>query len=85
VRDYGVGIPLEAQRRIFERFEREKSGGRHAGFGLGLYIVRQLVEAHGGTVRVESTPQQGASFTVDLPQALPEEAALEPGAGPGLH
>jgi PAS domain S-box-containing protein len=85
VRDHGVGIPPEAQRRIFERFEREKSAGRHAGFGLGLYIVRQLVEVHGGTIRVESTPGQGATFTVELPLAPPPatvELALEPGPEP---
>ena len=68
VRDHGVGIPPEAQRRIFERFEREKSAGTHAGFGLGLYIVRQLVEAHGGTIRVQSTPGDGAAFIVELPR-----------------
>lgn len=69
VRDHGPGIPPEAQLRIFERFEREKSTARHAGFGLGLYIVRQLVEAHGGTIRVESTPGEGAAFTVELPKS----------------
>ncbi|WP_224368541.1 sensor histidine kinase [Hyalangium versicolor] len=78
VRDYGVGIPQEAQRRIFERFERAQSAGRHAGFGLGLYIVRQLVEAHGGTIGVESIPDQGATFTVDLPQVPPTGIEAEP-------
>jgi signal transduction histidine kinase len=85
VRDHGVGIPLEAQQRIFERFEQEKSGGQHAGFGLGLYIVRQLVEAHGGTIRVESTPGEGAAFTVELPQAPPVETGLEPRGSPEPH
>ncbi|RYZ41891.1 MAG: PAS domain-containing sensor histidine kinase [Myxococcaceae bacterium] len=68
VRDEGVGIAPEAQRRVFERFEREPSARAEAGYGLGLYIVRQLVEAHGGTIRLESTPGQGATFTVDLPR-----------------
>jgi PAS domain S-box-containing protein len=85
VRDHGVGIPLEAQQRIFERFKQEKSGGLHLGFGLGLYIVRQLVEAHGGTIRVESTPEQGAAFVVELPQASPVEAELEPRIPPEPH
>jgi PAS domain S-box-containing protein len=67
VKDQGVGISPAAQRRIFDRFEREPSAGQHAGFGLGLYIVRQLVEAHGGSIRVESAPGAGASFTVELP------------------
>jgi PAS domain S-box-containing protein len=85
VRDHGMGIPLEAQRRIFERFEREKSAARHAGFGLGLYIVRQLVEAHGGHIRVESTPGQGAAFTVELPRVPREGAEPEPRSPPEPH
>jgi PAS domain S-box-containing protein len=67
VTDQGMGIALESQHRIFDRFEREPSASQHAGFGLGLYIVRQLVEAHGGTIRVESTLGAGAVFTVELP------------------
>ena len=67
VKDHGEGIAPESQRRIFDRFEREPSAGKHAGFGLGLYIVRQLVEAHGGVIRVDSTPGEGAVFTVELP------------------
>jgi PAS domain S-box-containing protein len=85
VRDHGVGIPPEAQRRIFERFEREKSAGQHAGFGLGLYIVRQLVEAHGGTIRVQSTPGQGAAFIVDLPRAPSGGVELGADHPPGPH
>ncbi|MDY7226500.1 ATP-binding protein [Hyalangium rubrum] len=85
VRDHGVGIPPEAQRRIFERFERERSAGQHAGFGLGLYIVRQLVEAHGGTIRVDSTPGDGAAFTVDLPQELHPGVDLGPSFGSDRH
>jgi signal transduction histidine kinase len=77
VRDHGEGIPPEAQRRIFDRFKREKTGGKHAGFGLGLYIVRQLVEAHGGTIHVESRPGHGAAFLVDLP-LIPLGLELEP-------
>ncbi|RKG77227.1 sensor histidine kinase [Corallococcus terminator] len=68
VRDEGVGIAPEAQRRVFERFEREPSAKAEPGYGLGLYIVRQLVEAHGGTIRLDSVPGQGATFTVDLPR-----------------
>ncbi|QRN96261.1 HAMP domain-containing histidine kinase [Archangium violaceum] len=68
VRDHGVGIPPEAQQRLFGRFERLGDTGR-PGSGLGLYIVRQLVEAHGGTIHVSSLPGQGSTFTVELPQA----------------
>jgi signal transduction histidine kinase len=83
VRDHGDGIPLEAQQKIFDRFERQPSGGKHAGFGLGLYIVRQLVEAHGGTIRVESQPGEGAAFIVELPLTAGAEAGAEqPPAAP---
>ncbi|HEX8706111.1 MAG TPA: PAS domain-containing sensor histidine kinase [Myxococcaceae bacterium] len=85
VRDHGVGIPPEAQRRIFERFEREKSAGHHAGFGLGLYIVRQLVEAHGGTIRVQSTPGDGAAFIVELPRSPSGSVELGVDTLPGPH
>ncbi|MGE6763678.1 PAS domain-containing sensor histidine kinase [Corallococcus interemptor] len=68
VRDQGVGIPQEAQRRVFERFERERAARTQAGYGLGLYIARQLVEAHGGVIHLESAPGCGAIFTVDLPR-----------------
>jgi PAS domain S-box-containing protein len=85
VRDHGVGIPPEAQRRIFERFEREKTASQHAGFGLGLYIVRQLVEVHGGTIRVESTPGEGATFTVELPRTMQPGVEQGPDAEPPMH
>jgi signal transduction histidine kinase len=67
VSDHGIGIPLEEQQRIFERFERAAPERHYGGLGLGLYIVRRIVEAHGGTVRVKSQPGQGATFTVELP------------------
>jgi signal transduction histidine kinase len=74
VRDGGIGIPPEALPRLFGRFERAVSGRNYGGLGLGLYITRQIVEALGGTVRVESTPGQGATFTVTLPLKAPGEA-----------
>ncbi len=68
VRDAGPGIPPEEQPSIFERFKKAASHqGKKEGFGLGLYIVRQLVEAHGGSIRVESAVGAGAAFTVELP------------------
>ena len=67
VRDQGIGIAPGDQRQIFERFERAVSSRNYGGLGLGLYIVRRIVEAHGGTIRVESSPGEGAAFVVDLP------------------
>ncbi|MGK3965851.1 ATP-binding protein [Sorangium sp. So ce118] len=67
VQDHGIGIPREVQDRIFERFERVVSFRSFGGLGLGLYITRQIIEAHGGTIRVSSAPGQGATFTVELP------------------
>jgi PAS domain S-box-containing protein len=68
VRDLGIGIAPEDQARIFDRFERAASARHYGGLGLGLWIVRQLVEAHGGRIRVESRPGAGSTFTVELPQ-----------------
>jgi signal transduction histidine kinase len=69
VRDHGPGIPIEEQRLIFERFYRRGTELRREtqGIGLGLAIVRYIVEAHGGTVRVEGRLGQGSRFIVELP------------------
>ncbi|REG20530.1 NO-binding membrane sensor protein with MHYT domain [Archangium gephyra] len=67
VRDRGIGIAPEALKRIFERFERAASRN-FGGLGLGLYIVRQIVEAHGGTIAVESELGVGSTFSVKLPR-----------------
>ncbi len=69
IRDTGEGIPEEQLPFVFDRFYRvDPSRSRiTGGAGLGLTIARQLVEAHGGTIRAESTPGQGAVFVIDLP------------------
>lgn len=67
VLDRGPGIPLEHQARIFDRFERAVPERQYGGLGLGLWLVRAIVEAMGGRIAVESAPQQGATFSVDLP------------------
>jgi PAS domain S-box-containing protein len=68
VRDRGIGIAAEDQGRIFGRFERAASSRHYGGLGMGLYITRQIVEAHGGSVRVASAPGAGSTFTVELPR-----------------
>jgi PAS domain S-box-containing protein len=67
VEDHGPGIPKDDQTRIFNRFERAASTRYFPGLGLGLYITKQIVEAHGGTIEVKSQPGQGTTFTVELP------------------
>ena len=67
VRDRGIGIAPQDADRIFGRFERAISATAYGGLGLGLYIARQIVVAHGGRISVESTPGEGATFTVVLP------------------
>lgn len=67
VRDRGIGIPPDEIGRIFGRFERGASERDYGGLGLGLWIVRQMVDAMGGTIAVESTPGLGSTFTVRLP------------------
>ncbi len=69
VADQGIGIPPEEQERIFERFHRVESGlhRRTDGAGLGLYLVKAIVEAHGGHIWVESAPGRGSIFMFTLP------------------
>jgi signal transduction histidine kinase len=56
---------------VFERFQRAASPQNFGGLGLGLFIARQIVEAHGGRIRVQSTPGTGSTFTVELPREPP--------------
>src|SRR5581483_4620918 len=69
VRDYGPGIAAAALPHLFSRFYQVASGDRssHGGLGLGLYICRELVGAHGGRIEVASTEGVGTTFTVWLP------------------
>jgi two-component system OmpR family sensor kinase len=71
VRDRGIGIAPTEHGRIFERFERVDAGGPVPGTGLGLWITREIVEAHGGLVRVDSELGHGATFIVELWRAGP--------------
>ena len=75
VTDFGPGIAPEAHERIFERFRREEEGRGESGAGLGLAIVTTIVDAHHGVVRLESAPELGSTFTLELPlgPAFPRE------------
>ena len=69
ISDNGIGIAKDALPYIFDKFFRVHTGNRHdvKGFGLGLYYVKQMIEAHGGKVAVESIPNEGTSFLLKLP------------------
>ncbi|NTX07393.1 AAA family ATPase [Myxococcus sp. CA040A] len=73
VRDAGIGIAADRLAHIFERFERAVSVRAYGGLGLGLHLVRELVTALGGSIRVESTPGEGSTFTVELPREGPPD------------
>jgi signal transduction histidine kinase len=71
VRDHGAGIPDGDQSRIFERFQQAiGTGHKRSGFGIGLWLVKSLVDAHGGTIAVQSRLGEGSTFTVLLPGLL---------------
>jgi signal transduction histidine kinase/AmiR/NasT family two-component response regulator len=80
VTDRGIGIAIEDQDRIFDRFERAVGPGQFGGLGLGLFITRQVVEAMAGSVQVTSRLQEGSTFTVQLPLAGPRLPAPAPDA-----
>jgi signal transduction histidine kinase len=69
VRDWGAGLHRDEQEKVFERFYRggDEMTRSVPGSGLGLTLVKKIVEAHGGVVRVESTLGQGSTFTIHLP------------------
>jgi len=69
VQDHGVGIPKDQQQRVLERFESRSQGSKHRGAGLGLSIVKSLVELHGGTMALESEPGLGTRVTVRFPES----------------
>jgi PAS domain S-box-containing protein len=71
VRDHGIGISERDQARIFQRFERAVSIQHYGGFGLGLWISRQIVEGLGGSIAVHSEPGLGSTFVVELPLGGP--------------
>src|SRR4051812_32592234 len=71
VRDQGMGIAPADQERIFEQFERTEGAAQVAGLGLGLYIARQIAQAHQGRLEVRSAPGEGSEFILSLPSPAP--------------
>ncbi len=78
VSDRGQGIPPEELPHVFDRYFRAKGARKAKGSGLGLYITRALVEGHGGTVDVASTPGEGSTFSVTLPLSSCESLTTAP-------
>jgi signal transduction histidine kinase len=81
VEDYGIGIPTDEQEHLFETFFRASNTGDVPGNGLGLAIVRQSVELHGGSITFESRPGEGTTFFVILPCIPLEERPDEDNPG----
>lgn len=77
VEDRGIGVPAEAAERIFERFQRAVSSRHYGGLGLGLYITREIVEAHEGKASLERTGAEGTLFRLEIPLRPERATALE--------
>jgi two-component system phosphate regulon sensor histidine kinase PhoR len=78
IADRGVGVAAADHDRIFDRFYRGSSKLHRRGFGLGLPIVRELVQAHGGRVDMTSVPGAGSTFRISLPRAAPPATVTSP-------
>jgi signal transduction histidine kinase len=68
VKDHGMGIGKSDLKRIFNEFEQASSGKEKHGLGLGLYITREIVRAHGGKIRVSSKLGKGSEFEITIPR-----------------
>lgn len=77
IADHGIGVSPQDAMRIFERFERAAPSQHYGGLGLGLYVAREIVQAHGGSLLVSSQPGAGATFTVVLPIRAADHRAVD--------
>lgn len=80
LRDDGVGMAEEVRDRLFDRYSRGRNSRHSTGIGLGLYLCRQIITAHGGQIGVEGVPNQGATFWLTLPLAISSTANTDPTA-----
>jgi signal transduction histidine kinase len=81
VTDHGIGVPTEHRPHIFDRFYRAHAGSNYGGMGLGLYISRQIVELHGGTIEAEFPAEGGTRIVVTLPTTTPESTEEDSSRG----
>src|SRR5262249_13045713 len=82
VEDHGIGIPEKDRDRLFARYARGSNVSGIVGTGIGLYLVKMVIDLHQGGVAVESREGEGSRFTVRLPTALPRQEAPPVASGP---
>jgi signal transduction histidine kinase len=82
IKDHGIGIPEVDQERVFERYFRAGNTSGISGSGVGLSLVRSIVDLHRGDISLESTEGKGSRFTLRLPSSAATQVRTAAGAGP---
>ena len=85
VQDHGIGIPTKDLAHVFGRYNRGSNVSGIVGTGIGLYLVKMVVDLHGGSVAVESKDGEGSRFTVRLPMSPPTQAEILPLSAVTVH